>query len=80
MAIALILMSALYFHRDWIWSLLTQGIPDDEQVPASVLDDLEELETFLLRFLSVPVPVPGKTKIEVSFHFQNSRVFTTLLE
>ncbi|XP_074603461.1 rab3 GDP-GTP exchange factor isoform X2 [Brevipalpus obovatus] len=56
-----------YLKRDWIWNLLTQGIPEDYGVPPSVLEDLEELETFILRFLSAPVPVPGKTKVEMEF-------------
>lgn len=36
-----------------------------EGTPAIVLHDVREIETWILRLLSSPVPVPGRTKVEV---------------
>uniref|UniRef100_T1JDW8 MAP kinase-activating death domain protein n=1 Tax=Strigamia maritima TaxID=126957 RepID=T1JDW8_STRMM len=49
--------------RDTVWSLLT-GKPSDA-TPASMMQDVREIETWMLRLLSAPVPVPGKTRVEV---------------
>lgn len=52
-------------YRDWVWSLLTSPIPETLTPSSLALNDVKEIETWILRLLSVPVPVPGKTKIEV---------------
>ena len=36
-----------------------------EILPAILLHDVREIETWILRLLSAPVPVPGKTRVEV---------------
>jgi hypothetical protein len=46
-----------------VWSVLTGRAY--EGTPSIVLHDVREIETWILRLLSVPVPVPGKTRVEV---------------
>ncbi|KAJ6639366.1 MAP kinase-activating death domain protein [Pseudolycoriella hygida] len=48
---------------DNVWTVLT-GQPT-EQTPSIVLHDVKEIETWILRLLSAPVPIPGSTRIEV---------------
>ncbi|KYQ46314.1 MAP kinase-activating death domain protein [Trachymyrmex zeteki] len=50
-------------NRDTVWSVLTgQALGD---TPSIVLHDVREIETWILRLLSSPVPVPAKTRVEV---------------
>ncbi|PSN33006.1 MAP kinase-activating death domain protein, partial [Blattella germanica] len=49
--------------RDTVWSILTGRAY--EGTPSIVLHDVREIETWILRLLSAPVPVPGKTRVEV---------------
>nr|CAD7399883.1 unnamed protein product [Timema poppensis] len=54
------------FHphtKDTVWSVLTGKAYDG--TPSIVLHDVREIETWILRLLSAPVPVPGKTRVEV---------------
>ena len=37
-----------------------------EGVNSVVMHDIREIETWVLRLLSAPVPVPGKTSVRVS--------------
>jgi hypothetical protein len=39
-----------------------------EGTPSIVLHDVREIETWILRLLSAPVPVPGKTRVEVCLY------------
>ncbi|XP_033645773.1 MAP kinase-activating death domain protein-like isoform X6 [Asterias rubens] len=48
--------------RDCVWGVLT-GICSD--IPPLVRHDVRQIETWILRFLSAPVPVPGKTRLEI---------------
>ncbi|XP_049779283.1 MAP kinase-activating death domain protein [Schistocerca cancellata] len=48
---------------DSVWSVLTGRAYDG--TPSIVLHDVREIETWILRLLSAPVPVPGKTRVEV---------------
>jgi hypothetical protein len=48
-----------------IWSLLTMSNIDDSTISRPMMADVAEIEAWTLRLLSVPVPVPGKTKIEL---------------
>ncbi|XP_058788750.1 MAP kinase-activating death domain protein isoform X1 [Phymastichus coffea] len=51
-------------HRDMnVWSVLT-GL-SLEGASSIVLHDVREIETWILRLLSAPVPVPAKTRVEV---------------
>ncbi|KAI5636706.1 DENN (AEX-3) domain-containing protein [Phthorimaea operculella] len=49
--------------RDTVWSVLTGQANDN--TPTIVLHDVKEIETWILRLLSAPVPVPGKTRVEL---------------
>ncbi|GFU78459.1 hypothetical protein TNCV_2300711 [Trichonephila clavipes] len=49
--------------RESVWSFLTGRL--SENTPPSVLHGIRELEMWMLRLLSAPVPVPGKTRVEV---------------
>ncbi|CAG4964538.1 unnamed protein product [Parnassius apollo] len=49
--------------RDTVWSVLTGQSYDN--TPTIVLHDVKEIETWILRLLSAPVPVPGKTRVEL---------------
>ncbi|KAI8440251.1 hypothetical protein MSG28_001625 [Choristoneura fumiferana] len=48
---------------DTVWSVLTGQAYDN--TPTIVLHDVKEIETWILRLLSAPVPVPGKTRLEL---------------
>ncbi|XP_044017173.1 MAP kinase-activating death domain protein isoform X2 [Aphidius gifuensis] len=51
-------------HRDTIWSaLIGQNI---ENASSLIVHDVREIETWILRLLSAPVPVPEKTRIEIN--------------
>ena len=46
-----------------MWGVLTgQG---GDNVSSLVVHEVREIETWILRLLSAPVPVPGKTRVEV---------------
>jgi hypothetical protein len=53
--------------RDLVWTLLTTRITPEASnaIPLNVMQDVREIETWCLRLLSAPVPVPGKTKVEL---------------
>jgi len=51
-------------NRDNVWTVLTGHVSD--ATPSIVLHDVREIETWILRLLSTPVPVPGSTRVEVS--------------
>lgn len=46
--------------RDSVWSVITSQATDSAS--SIVLHDVKEIETWILRLLSAPVPIPGKTK------------------
>ena len=48
-----------------MWSVLT-GRGQETPLPSILLHDVREIETWILCLLSAPVPVPGKTRVEVS--------------
>lgn len=48
-----------------IWALLTMSCIQEAIIPRPMMADVAEIEAWTLRLLSVPVPVPGKTKIEL---------------
>lgn len=50
-------------YRDNVWTVLT-GSPT-EQTSSIVIHDVKEIETWILRLLSAPVPIPGSTRIEI---------------
>lgn len=57
--------------RDTVWGILTgsSGSISTEQISTLIACEIREIETWILRLLSAPVPVPGKTKLIVSFLF-----------
>ncbi|XP_018319964.1 MAP kinase-activating death domain protein isoform X2 [Agrilus planipennis] len=55
--------------RDTVWSVLTGQATDT--TPSIILHDVREIETWILRLLSAPVPIPGKTKVEVEIISSN---------
>jgi len=48
-----------------VWGVLSGQVSVDN-CPSAVMHDVRELETWILRLLSAPVSVPGKTRVEVS--------------
>ncbi|CAD6188935.1 unnamed protein product [Caenorhabditis auriculariae] len=50
-------------HRDVVWSVLTGHW--SEAIPPEVMKEMKEIETWILMLLSSPVPVPGKTKVQL---------------
>lgn len=46
-----------------MWGVLTGQTSDN--ISTLVMHEVREIETWILRLLSAPVPVPGKTRIEV---------------
>ncbi|VDK89012.1 unnamed protein product [Litomosoides sigmodontis] len=49
------------YSNDIIWTILTGCWT--EPIPPRVMQDIRELETWILMLLSAPVSVPGKTKV-----------------
>ncbi|GAB0092198.1 MAP kinase-activating death domain protein [Sergentomyia squamirostris] len=49
--------------RDNVWTVLAGQVT--ESTPSIVIHDVKEIETWILRLLSAPVPVPGSTRIEM---------------
>lgn len=49
--------------RDTVWSVITSQT--FEGASSLVLHDVREIETWILRLLSAPVPVPEKTRVEI---------------
>lgn len=49
--------------KECIWSLLT-GLLTQANSPR-IIQYIKDIEMWILRLLSTPVPVPGKTKLEV---------------
>ncbi len=39
------------------------------------MHEVREIETWILRLLSAPVPVPGKTRVEVCYYFITSMLW-----
>ena len=55
-------------NRDTVWGILTGRASDlaSHPPPSSiVMHDVRDIETWILRLLSAPVPIPGKTRVEV---------------
>uniref|UniRef100_A0A182JYH1 MAP kinase-activating death domain protein n=1 Tax=Anopheles christyi TaxID=43041 RepID=A0A182JYH1_9DIPT len=49
--------------RDSVWNVLTNQAT--ESTSSVILHDVQEIETWILRLLSSPVPVPGSTRVEI---------------
>lgn len=60
--IAFNLKNFFFDCRENIWSILSSQ--STEHTPSIALHDVKEIETWILRLLSAPVPVPGSTRIE----------------
>ena len=59
--------AAAMARRAGVWDLLTGAVEIDSlRIPESVREQVRQLETFILRLLSAPIPTPGYNKIEVS--------------
>ncbi len=56
-------------QQDTVWGILTgsSGTISTDQISSLIACEIREIETWILRLLSAPVPVPGKTKLIVSF-------------
>ncbi|XP_058985761.1 MAP kinase-activating death domain protein-like isoform X1 [Musca domestica] len=50
-------------YKDNVWTVLT-GLAS-ESTSSIMLHDVKEIETWILRLLSTPVPIPGSTRVEV---------------
>ena len=37
----------------------------NDPIPPDVMNEIKQIETWILMFLSSPVPVPGKTKVQL---------------
>lgn len=60
--ISYIYLVNLIFCRESIWGILA-GLCSD--IPPIIKHDVKQIETWILRLLSAPVPVPGKTRVEM---------------
>ncbi|CAI2355571.1 unnamed protein product [Caenorhabditis sp. 36 PRJEB53466] len=61
-------------HKDIVWAIVTGHYND--QIPPEVMKEIKEIETWILMLLSSPVPVPGKTKVQIEVMPQDlSQVF-----
>lgn len=52
--------ACFWFFRDNVWSVISGHATDSTS--SIVLHDVKEIETWILKLLSSPVPIPGKTK------------------
>uniref|UniRef100_A0A915K3N1 MAP kinase-activating death domain protein n=1 Tax=Romanomermis culicivorax TaxID=13658 RepID=A0A915K3N1_ROMCU len=57
------LLNGIPEQRDLVWAALTGQMK--ENIPGVVMHEIRELETWILKLLSAPVPVPGKTRVEL---------------
>lgn len=62
-AVKNIALSVRFYSKECVWSLLT-GLLTHTSTPR-IIQYINEIEIWILRLLSAPVPVPGKTKLEV---------------
>ncbi|XP_050526812.1 MAP kinase-activating death domain protein isoform X2 [Daktulosphaira vitifoliae] len=60
-----------YNRKYCLWNILT-GLTIHNQ-SKKIMQYIKEIETWILRLLSVPVPIPSKTKLEVYLFSQNER-------
>lgn len=51
------------FSSDSVWTVLTGSAT--ENTSSIVIHDVKEIETWILRLLSAPVPIPNSTRVEV---------------
>ena len=60
-------------QRDTVWGILTgsSGTISTDQISSLIACEIKEIETWILRLLSAPVPIPGKTKLIVIIPFNN---------
>ncbi|KAG8035487.1 hypothetical protein G9C98_006933 [Cotesia typhae] len=56
-------LELLVVDKDTVWSVLTSQ--SFQGASSLVLHDVREIETWILRLLSAPVPVPDKTRVEL---------------
>lgn len=49
--------------KDSVWTVLTNQATSSTS--SIVIHDVKEIETWILRLLSAPVPIPGSTRLEV---------------
>lgn len=64
---------SLFFCRDLVWSVLTGHWK--ESIPPDCMREIKELETWILMLLSSPVPVPGKTKVQLEVSRDQRSIF-----
>lgn len=61
--VRLLILFFFYFHnRDNIWTILSGQTSD--LTSSIAIHDVKEIETWILRLLSSPVPIPGSTRLE----------------
>lgn len=63
-------LNQINFYRDSVWSVLAGAVTDSAS--SIVIHDVKEIETWILRLLSAPVPIPNSTRIEVCRLYQCS--------
>jgi len=51
--------------RDAIWSYLTGDCSIQNCEDEQIKEDLKQIETFIMRLLSAPIPIAGRTKVEL---------------
>lgn len=54
---------AKYPGREGVWTVLTNQAT--QHTSSIVIHDVKEIETWILRLLSAPVPIPGSSRVEV---------------
>ena len=59
------------FSRETVWGVLTGQAY--ESISSLVAREVREIETWILRLLSAPVSIPGKTKVLVRRRNARSR-------
>lgn len=62
------MLKLLLIRRDSVWSVLTGSA--SESTSSIVIHDVKEIETWILRLLSAPVPIPNVCRVEVNFCIQ----------
>lgn len=58
-------MHHFFDNRDAIWCYLTGECSINNCEDEQIKEDLKQIETFIMRLLSSPVPIAGRTKLEV---------------
>ena len=75
---------AFIFCRDSVWGVLSgctvSGLDGSQPLSPVIVHDVKEIEHWVMRLLSAPAPIPGKTRVEVEVtgRYRHSTINTSV--